>query len=71
VSDGEWAFVAPYLTVCREIAPQREHALRVVFNDLRYIVHTGNRWRFMPGNLPPWAVAYQQTQRWVRAGVFE
>ncbi len=28
VSDEEWAFVAPYLTLCREDAPQREHSLR-------------------------------------------
>jgi len=30
VSDEEWAFVAPYLTLCREDAPQREHSLRAV-----------------------------------------
>ena len=47
VSDGEWAFVAPYLILCREIAPRCEHALRAVFNGRRYIVRTGNRWRFM------------------------
>jgi transposase len=52
VSDEEWVFVAPYLTLCREDAPQREHALRAVFNGLRYIVRTGNQWRFMPGDLP-------------------
>jgi len=71
VSDEEWAFVAPYLTLCREDAPQREHALRAVFNGLRYIVRTGNQWRFMPGDLPPWTAVYQQTRRWMRAGVFE
>ena len=71
VSDEEWAFLAPYLTLCREDAPQREHALRAVFNGLRYIVRTGNQWRFMPGDLPPWTAVYQQTQRWMPAGVFE
>src|SRR5271155_2162235 len=71
VSGEEWSFVAPYLTLCREDAPQREHALRAVFNGLRYIVRTGNQWRFMPGDLPPWTAVYQQTQRWMRAGVFE
>jgi transposase len=25
----------------------------------------------MPHDLPPWAAVYQQTQRWVKAGVFE
>ena len=71
VSDDEWAFVAPYLTLMTEEAPQREHSLREVFNGLRYIVRTGMQWRFMPNDLPPWYTVYQQTQRWVKAGVFE
>lgn len=71
VSDDEWAFVAPYLTLMTEDAPQREHSLRQVFNGLRYIVRGGLQWRLMPHDLPPWYTVYQQTQRWVRAGVFE
>jgi len=71
VSDEEWAFVAPYLTLMTEDAPQREHSLREVFNGLRWIVRTGAQWRMMPHDLPPWSIVYQQTQRWLRAGVFE
>lgn len=71
VSDDEWAFVAPYLTLMNEEAPQRRYPLREVFNGLRYIVRTGMQWRFMPNDLPPWHAVYQQTQRWVEAGVFE
>jgi transposase len=71
VSDDEWAFVAPYLTLMREDAPQREHSLREVFNGLRYIVRSGSQWRMMPNDLPPWHTVYQQTKRWLDAGVFE
>lgn len=71
VGDEEWAFCAPYLTLMTEDAPQREHALREVFNGLRYIVRTGCQWRLMPNDLPPWHTVYQQTQRWLKAGVFE
>jgi transposase len=71
VSDDEWAFVAPYLTLMREDAPQREHSLREVFNGLRYIVRTGVQWRFMAHDLPPWHTVYQQGQRWLKAGVFD
>ena len=39
VSDEEWAFVAPYLTLMRKDAPQREHSLPEVFNDLRALLH--------------------------------
>jgi transposase len=71
VSDDEWSFVAPYLTLMTEDAPQREHDLREVFNGLRWIVRTGAQWRMMPHDLPPWAAVYQQTQRWLKAGCFE
>ena len=71
MSDDEWAFVAPYLTLMREDAPQREHPLREVFNGLRWIVRSGAEWRLMPHDLPPWHTVYQQARRWVQAGVFE
>lgn len=71
VSDDEWAFVAPYLTRMREDAPQREHDLREVFNGLRWIVRAGAAWRMMPNDLPPREAVYQQTQRWLKAGVLE
>jgi transposase len=71
VTDEEWAFVAPYLTLIREEAPQRDYSLREAFNGLRWIIRTGAQWRMMPNDLPPWATVYQQTQRWIKAGVFE
>ena len=71
VSDEEWAFAAPYLTLMNEDGPQREYELREVFNGLRWLVRAGAPWRMMPNDLPPWYTVYQQTQRWLVAGVFE
>ena len=62
---------APYVTLMTEPAPQRRHAVREVFNGLRWLVRAGAPWRMLPTALPPWAAVYQQTQRWLRAGVFE
>ena len=70
VTDDEWSFVAPYLTLMREDAPQREHDLREVFNGLRWVVRTGSPWRYMPHDFPPWEAVYQQSQRWLAADVF-
>jgi len=71
VRDDEWAFVAPYLSLMDAAAPQRRHELREVFNGLRYIARGGLQWRMMPNDLPSWEAVYQQTRRWMAAGVFE
>lgn len=71
VSDDEWAFVAPYLTLMTQDAPQRDHPLREVFNGLRWVARTGSPWRYLPNDLPPWYAVYQQTRRWLAAGCFE
>ena len=56
--------------VCRSVSdPCVERSLRNAstrygrsLTAFRCIVRTDNQWRFMPGNLPPWAVV-DQTQR--------
>jgi transposase len=71
VTDGEWAFVAPYLTLMREDAPQRDYPLRDLFDGLRWIVKTGAQWRFLPHDFPPWHAVYQQARRWHAAHCLE
>jgi transposase len=71
VSDDEWAFCAPYLTLMKEEAPQREYTLRAMFNAVRYMVRAGCPWRMIPNDLPPWSTVHQQAQRWIQAGCFE
>jgi transposase len=71
VSDDEWALVARYLTLLPEESGQRVHALREVFKGLRSIVKTGAPWRWMPNDLPPWEIVYQQARRRLSAGCFE
>lgn len=71
VTDAEWEFLTPYLTLMREDAPQRAYPLRDVFDAVRYVVKTGCQWDMLPHDLPPWAAVYQQARRWIAAGVFE
>ena len=71
VSDEEWAFCAPYLTLMKEDAPPRQHELRGLYHGLRWFVRAGCPWRMLPHDLPPWTAVQQQTRRWVRAGCFE
>jgi transposase len=54
VSDEDWSFVAPSLTVVPDDAGQRKYALREVVTGVRSIVRSGAHWRMMPHDLPPW-----------------
>ena len=38
---------------------------------MRWVVRTGSPWRYLPNDLPSWEAVYQQSQRWIAAGVFE
>lgn len=71
LSDEQWAFVAPYLTLMKEDAPQREHSVREVFDALRWLARAGAPWRLLPNDFPPWHTVYQQFRRWSAAGCFE
>ncbi len=71
ISEEEWHFVAPYLTLMDVNAPQRRHDLREVFNALRWLARAGAPWRLLPHDLPPWQMVYQQFRRWDEAGCFE
>ncbi len=42
-----------------------------VFNVLRYVVQSGIQWRMLPHDFPPWEMVYQQSRRWLAAGVFD
>jgi transposase len=70
VSDEEWHFVLPSLTLMRMDAPQRHHDLREVCNALRWVVRTGAQWDYLPHEFPVWTAVYQQARRWIAAGVF-
>ena len=71
VSDEEWEFVAPYLTLLREDAAQRVYPLRELFDAVRWMVKAGCPWRLLPNDLPPWTAVQQQAERWRKAGCFE
>ena len=58
ISDEERGFVAPYLTLMTEEAPQRDFSLRDVFNGLRWLVSAGASWPMIQHDLPPWWVVY-------------
>jgi transposase len=52
VSDEEWSFAAPYLTLINEYLPKRPPGLREVFNALHWVVRSGVPFRLV-GSVSP------------------
>ncbi|NVI08553.1 transposase, partial [Paraburkholderia youngii] len=50
VSDEEWSFAAPYLTLMDVDAPQRKYELRDMFDALRWMARAGAPWRMLPND---------------------
>ena len=48
VTDAEWEFLTPYLTLMREDAPQREHSLRD--GTSHSLPNTGVLWTDVPAS---------------------
>ena len=71
VSNEEWEFCVPYLTLMNEAAPQREHSLRAIFNALRWMVRAGCPWRLLPHDLPPYRIVFHYFRAWQKDGTWE
>ena len=71
MSDEEWEFVAPYLSLIQEDATQRVYPLRELFDAVSWRVKAGCPWRLLPADLPPWTAVHQQAERWRKVGCFE
>ena len=71
VSDDEWAFVAALSDVDDGSRPTARACATRSLQWRPRIARTGAQWRMLPSDLPPWYTVYQQTQRWLKAGVFE
>lgn len=71
VHNEEWEFVAPYLMLMDQAAPQREYPLREAFDARLRVVRTGASWRLMPHDFPPWHAVYDRARRRLDAGGFE
>ncbi len=71
VTDEEWAFVAPYLSLMRPDARQRTYDPGEGFKAWRWFVRTGAPWRSLPGNIPPWEAVSQEPRCGIEAGCCE
>ena len=70
LTDEQWELLAP-LFASSSSEPARVYSVRDVLNAIFYVNRTGCQWNFLPPNLPPWPVVYNQFRRWQQNGTWD
>ncbi len=71
LTDEEWAVLEPLLPPTKHTGRKRKYELREIANAIFYLLRSGNTWRMMPRDLPPWQVVYWHFAKWRATGVWQ
>jgi len=74
LSDEQWQLIQPYLPVSKSGGPQGGRPPadpREICNALFYHVRSGNAWRMLPHDFPPWSTVHDYFRAWRQNGVWE
>lgn len=71
MTDAEWGFFEPFVTVCgpRCGRPAKNH--RRMLDGIFWISRTGAPWRDLPDFFGPWNSVYRQFRRWTASGLWD
>jgi putative transposase len=70
LTETQWKIIRPFLPV-EQKRGRPSQDLREVINGVLYIFKSGQDWRMMPHDLPPWQTVYAYYQRWLKNGTWE
>jgi putative transposase len=71
LNDTEWSKIAPYFPETPATGRPRQHAWRELLNAIFYMVRSGEAWRLLPHDLPPWKTVYHYFRLWRIDGTWE
>ena len=71
VSDKEWAVIEPYIPKPKPGGRPAKHERREILNAIAYVLRSGEAWRLMPHDLPPWSTVYDYFRQWRLDGTWE
>lgn len=71
LTDREWEVLAPLLANKTRRGRPPENDKRALVNAVFYQVRTGNRWRYLPKDLPPWPAVWSFFRRLRDSGKLE
>lgn len=71
LTDAEWAILEPLIPPPRPGGRPVKHARREIVNAIRYVLRSGEAWRLLPHDLPPWQTVYFYFRVWRIDGTWE
>ncbi len=70
LTDEQWGLLTPLFADSMN-EPARKHPVKDVLDAIFYVNKTGCQWDFLPSDLPPWKVVYNQFRRWQKDGTWD
>jgi hypothetical protein len=66
-----WQRLCALLPPSDRLGRPYEHARRVVFDAIVYVMQTNCGWRNLPSDFPPWQTVYSQLRHWRKSGIWD
>lgn len=71
LTDAQWAILEPLVPPPKPGGRPPRHHRRELVNAMLYILRSGEAWRLMPHDLPPWQTVYHYFRLWRLDGTWE
>jgi putative transposase len=71
LTDAQWAVLAPLVPAPKPGGRPARHARREIVDAILYVLRSGEAWRLLPHDLPPWQTVYHYFRCWRQDGTWE
>ncbi len=71
LTDAQWAVLEPLVPPPRPGGRPPKHPRRELVDAMLYVLRSGEAWRRLPHDLPPWQTVYHYFRLWRRDGTWE
>jgi putative transposase len=71
LSDAQWAILEPLVPSVKPGGRPPIHDRRELVNAMLYVLRSGEAWRLLPHDLPPWQTVYHYFRLWRDDGTWE
>jgi putative transposase len=71
LTDAQWAILEPLVPAPKSGGRPALHPRRELVNAMLYVLRSGEAWRLLPHDLPPWQTVYHYFRLWRDDGTWE